>query len=83
MFQRKTDKLLNDLYVKTFTRLFKDLDSDQDNLITSFNINTSNVPKPILKIIKPILKELKDDNQTLNCEEFILVMIRFLKIFHL
>ena len=32
---------------------------------------------PILKIIKPILKELKDDNQTLNCEEFILVMIRF------
>ena len=35
------------------------------------------MPKPILKIIKPILKELKDDNQTLNCEEFILVMIRF------
>ena len=75
--KEKTDKLLNDLYVKTFTRLFKDLDSDQDNLITSFNINTNYVPKPILKIIKPILKELKDDNQTLNCEEFILVMIRF------
>lgn len=75
--KEKTDKLLNDLYVKTFTRLFKDLDSDQDDLITSLNINTSNVPKPILKIITPILNELKDDNQTLNCEEFILVMIRF------
>ena len=74
--KEKTDKLLNDLYVRVFTKLFKDLDNDQDNLITSFTINLSNIPKNILKIIQPIIKELRDDNQTLNCEEFILVMIR-------
>ena len=74
--KEKTEKLLNDLYSKVFTKLFNDLDSDQDNLITSLSINTNDIPDYILKILKPILKELKDDNQTLNCEEFILVMIR-------
>ena len=74
--KEKTEKLLNDLYSKVFTKLFNDLDSDQDNLITSLSINTNDIPDYILKILKPILKELKDDNQTLNCEEFILVMAR-------
>ena len=74
--KEKTEKILNDVYSKVFTKLFNDLDSDQDNLITRLYINTSNIPDSILKIIEPILKELKDDNQTLNCEEFILVMIR-------
>ena len=74
--KEKTEKILNDAYTKVFTRLFNDLDNDQDNLITSFCINTNDIPDFILKILEPILKELKDDNQTLNCEEFILVMIR-------
>ena len=74
--KEKTEKILNDAYTKVFTKLFNDLDSDQDNLITSLTINTSDIPKNILKIMEPILKELREDNQTLNCEEFILVMIR-------
>lgn len=74
--KEKTDKILNDVYTKIFTKLFNDLDSDQDDLITSLSISTNNIPGHILQTLKPILKELKEDEQTLNCEEFILVMIR-------
>ena len=74
--KEKTDKILNDVYNKIFMKLFNDLDSDQDDLITSVSINLSNIPSFILKTLKPILKELKEDEQTLNSEEFILVMLR-------
>jgi len=37
-------------------------------------MNLSNIPNNILKIIEPILKELKEDKQTLNQDEFIKAM---------
>ena len=72
--KQQTNKIMNDLYSKIFKSLFNDLDSDHDDLITSLTINLNEIPKYILNIIEPILKELKEDEQTLNCEEFILVM---------
>ena len=72
--KQHTNKIMNDLYSKIFKSLFNELDSDHDDLITSLTINLSEIPKYILKILEPILKELKEDEQTLNCEEFILVM---------
>ena len=77
--KEKTEKIINETYIKIFTKLFNDLDRDKDDLITSLSINIIDIPDYILKILKPILKELKDDEQTLNCEEFILVMIRLFK----
>ena len=74
--RKHTNKIMNDLYCKIFKYLFNELDSDHDDLITSLTINLDNIPKYIIKILEPILKELKDDEQTLNCEEFILVMKR-------
>ena len=74
--RKHTNKRMNDLYCKIFKYLFNELDSDHDDLITSLTINLDNIPKYIIKILEPILKELKDDEQTLNCEEFILVMKR-------
>ena len=72
----QSDKLLNEANHKAFCNLFKELDSDQDNLITSLNINLSNIPDNILKILEPLLIELKEDNQTLNQDEFIRAMNR-------
>ena len=77
--KKSTDKIINTLYNKVFISLFNDLDSDHDDLITSLTINLNEIPKFILKILEPILKELKDDEQTLNCEEFILVMKKLFK----
>ena len=72
----QSDKLLSEANHKAFCNLFNELDSDQDNLITSLNINLSNIPDNILKILEPLLIELKEDNQTLNQDEFIRAMNR-------
>ncbi len=72
----QSDKLLIEANHKAFSNLFSELDSDQDNLITSLNINLNNIPNNILKIIEPLLMELKDDNQTLTHDEFIKAMTK-------
>ena len=74
--KQHTNKIIDELYNKIFKKLFNELDSDHDDLITSLTINLNDIPESIIKILEPILKELKDDEQTLNCEEFILVMKR-------
>lgn len=70
----QSTKYLNEANYKAFSNLFNELDSDQDNQITSFSMNLNNVPNNILKIIEPLLVELKEDQQTLNQEEFIQAM---------
>ena len=70
----KSEKIINETNTKAFSNLFFILDSDQDNLITSLSININNIPENILNIIEPLLIELKEDNQTLNQDEFIKAM---------
>jgi len=70
----ESDKIINESYRKAFINLFNILDSDEDNLITSVSINLHNIPEKIIKIIEPLLIELKEDNQTLNQDEFIKAM---------
>ena len=70
----ESEKIINESYRKAFINLFNILDSDEDNLITSVSINLNGVPEKILKIIEPLLIELKEDNQTLNQDEFIKAM---------
>ena len=72
----QSDKLLNEANNKAFSNLFNELDSDQDNLITSLHINLNNISNNIIKIIEPLLIELKEDNQTLNQDEFIRAMTK-------
>jgi hypothetical protein len=69
-----TDKILSQWQNETYTRLFRQLDSDQDNLISCFNINLNGVSKDILKIIDPIIKEMKQENESLNEDEFVKAM---------
>ena len=72
----ESDKLINEANRKAFSNLFNELDSDQDNLINSLNINLNNIPDNVLKIIEPLLIELKEDNHTLNQDEFIKAMTK-------
>jgi len=55
---------------ESFINIFKKLDGDKDNLISSFNLKKDELPANINKILKPIYNELKDDNETLNESEF-------------
>ena len=76
----QNDKLINTSNHKAFSILFNELDSDQDDLISSVRINLNNIPNNILNIIKPLLTELKEDNQSLNKNEFIHAMDKLFEI---
>jgi hypothetical protein len=62
-----------------FSKIFKELDSDEDNLITPININLNNLNDEIKRIINPLIEELREDNQTLEENEFIDAMNKLYK----
>ena len=72
--KKQNEKIINETKIRAFSHLFKDLDGDQDNLINGINININKIPENIYKIIEPLLNELKEDNQSLNKDEFIIAM---------
>ena len=72
--KRINEKIFKENKIKAFKNIFNDLDSDQDGIISGININIKKIPKKIIDIIQPLLIELKEDNQTLNKDEFILAM---------
>ena len=54
-----------------FEKVFKRLDSDKDGKISNNNIDLYGISKRILKIITPILDELKSGKGTISLEEFV------------
>ena len=54
-----------------FSKIFKELDSDEDNLIMPININLNNLKDEIKRIINLLIEELREDNHTLEENEFI------------
>ena len=72
--KKQNEKIINETKSRAFNNLFKDLDGDQDNIISGINISIYKIPDSIYKIIEPLLNELKEDNQSLSKEEFIKAM---------
>jgi hypothetical protein len=64
--------MLNKLKQQNYEKIFILLDSDQDNLISKFCIDLKKLPEEIRNILKIITKEIIEDDQTLNKEEFML-----------
>ena len=68
-----TQEIINKKKEKCFKQIFRALDGDEDNLISSTHMNISKLPKNIYRILEPIFNELKEENETLNEVEFIFV----------
>ena len=81
-FCQSTEEIINKKKEKSFKQIFKLLDGDEDSKISSTHINTSKLPKNILKILEPILNELKEENETLNELEFFLFLINYIFFCH-
>ena len=62
-----------------FSKIFKKIDNDEDNLITPININLNNLNDKIKRIINPLIEELRENNQTLEENEFIDAMNKLYK----
>ena len=69
-----SEDIYNKLKEETFADIFKDLDKDGDDKITIININVENLPQEILNILKPIVEELRDEDESLTCTEFVRAM---------
>lgn len=67
-----SDLILNRLKQQNFEKIFNLIDSDQDDLISKFCIDLKKLPEEIRKILSIITREIIEDDQTLNKEEFML-----------
>jgi hypothetical protein len=68
---------------QTFAKLFDELDSDQDNIISRYCFNLNSLDKIMINIINPIIIELKQENETLNKDEFIKTMHHLFEILNM
>jgi len=73
-YNEESEELFQVIKEEAFKNLFRILDSDQDNLISSINIGLSFISSDIRRIIDPILVELKEENENLNEREFVIAM---------
>jgi hypothetical protein len=67
-----SENILKNLKKKIFLKIFSLLDSDQDNLISKLSIDLKKIPQKIKDIFKIIIKEIIEDDHTLNKDEFLL-----------
>jgi hypothetical protein len=66
-----SEQIYNNIKIEVFKKIFRVLDSDQDGIISIFNIDVRKLDNNIIKILQPILTELKEMEETLTEEEFI------------
>lgn len=58
-----------------YKKLFRVLDFDNDNLITRRSVNYYSLSPNLQRLIHDLIKELKDEDETLNSGEFVQAMI--------
>ena len=76
----ETNQIYDKLKDKAFSKLFKELDSDSDGLITAVNFDLKSISDDVVSILLPILNELKIENETLNEKEFLLACDQLFKM---
>ena len=77
---KNSEYLLNKKNQNVYKFLFKILDSDEDGIISNATINTKKIDEKLCKILEPVFKELKEENETLNENEFVIVCEKLYKI---
>ena len=68
----RSNNIVNSKKEEVFRRIFRLLDGDEDGIISRIYVDTRRVPKEIMKLLNPIITELKSENETLNEREFII-----------
>jgi hypothetical protein len=66
----RSESILTKMKDQAFAKLFDELDSDQDNIISRYCLNLNGLDKTMTGILNPLITELKQENETLNKEDF-------------
>ncbi len=77
-----TDNIFLRLKEQSFKKIFNILDSDEDGVISSFNLDTKSLQPQIFQIVKPIIEELKSEEESLNYNEFSCAMEKLFNVNH-
>lgn len=72
-----TNNIFNHKKEKSFKKLFKMLDGDNDGKISYNCMRVKQLPLNVKKILEPIFVELKNENEVLNESEFIFVCDKY------
>lgn len=68
----KSKEIVEDIHTKIFIHLFENLADKQTNIIDGKNLDMSEIPEKIRNILTPLMDELKEQNETLTLDEFIM-----------
>jgi len=68
----KSRELNDELIKKIFYKIFEFLVDPSSNVIDGNNINLEVLPDKIIKILIPLINELREQNETLTDQEFFL-----------
>jgi hypothetical protein len=75
-----SDLILNRVKQQSFEKIFKLLDSDQDDLISKFCIDLKKLPEEVRNIMRIITREIIEDDQTLNKKEFMMAFEQLFEV---
>jgi len=76
----KSQQINDEIQKKIFKKIFGLLDTQKCNKIDGNSIDITILPEKIKKIIEPLLQELKDQNESLTGEEFVMACEHLLKV---
>jgi hypothetical protein len=68
----KSKEIVEDIHTKIFIYLFENLADKETNIIDGKNLDMSEIPEKIRNILTPLMDELKEQNETLTLDEFIM-----------
>lgn len=68
----KSEKITNEIKNAVFTRIFEMLDVDNEGRLTGHNIDPNYLPDNLKKIFEPLLNELKEQDESLTHDEFLM-----------
>jgi Ca2+-binding EF-hand superfamily protein len=66
-----TNKLLENKKINSFKRIFKLLDSDEDNQINKLSIDMKRLPNKVTEIINPIINSIRIFNESKTEDDFL------------
>ena len=67
-----SEQIANKIKDAVFTRIFEMLDESSEGRLYGDRINLALIPEKLQSIMAPLTQELKDQNESLTCEEFLM-----------
>ena len=82
-YKCSSDNLFNQMKFNSFTKIFKELDQDEDKLISIVSISFHKLPSAIKNILQPIILKLKEENCVINEDDFLVYCDAIYEVYNL